>query len=168
MSDATAIDPRDDPRAGLRFPPAAWPAVLAGFLWLSHAFEAGTLGFVLAALPGALLLGTGVPSLLVPGDLRLHHYMALGGLVGTLFGLVALFALGPGQGLLLIVLSALALVSAGRLSAQMSPSIDDVPPSPVTGRQSSKNPSSLGRRIFLMPSRTPRRTSMSRLLEVNE
>lgn len=138
MSEPTAIDPRDDPRAGRRFPPAAWPAVWAGFLWLSYAFEAGALGFVLAALPGALLLGTGVPSLLVPGDLRLHHYMALGGLVGALFGLAALLALGPGQGLLLIAASALALVSAGRLSAQMSPRVDDVPTAPVTWRQSAE------------------------------
>ncbi|MAE95480.1 MAG: hypothetical protein CL910_12535 [Deltaproteobacteria bacterium] len=138
MSDSTVIDPRDDERAGLRFPLAAWPAVLAGLLWLSHAFGSGVLGFVLAALPGALLLGTGVPVLLVPGDLRLHHYMALGGLVGTLFGVGAMLAVGFGPGLLLVALSALSLASAGRLSAQMTPQVEEVPAGPPSWRRSAE------------------------------
>lgn len=138
MTDPTTTQPADGVRASSRGPKETWPAILAGFLWLSHAFDAGWLGFVIAAVPGALLLGTGVPALLMPGDQRLHHFMALGGLVGVVFGFGALFAVGPGSGLLLIALSALSAVSAGHLSASMTPSLGDVPESPLTWRKAAE------------------------------
>ena len=138
MTHPTTIDPTDDVRASLRGPKETWPAILAGLLWLSHAFDAGWLGFAFAAVPGALLLGTGVPALLLPGDLRLHQFMALGGLLGVVLGIGALFAVGPGSGLLLIALSAVSVVAAGHLTAAMTPSLPDVPDSPLSWRKAAE------------------------------
>ncbi|MCP3985584.1 MAG: alpha/beta hydrolase [bacterium] len=122
----------------MRGPKETWPAILAGLLWLSHAFDAGWLGFAAAAVPGALLLGTGVPAFLLPGDLRLHQFMALGGVLGVVFGIGALFAVGPGAGLLLIALSAVSAVAAGHLTATMTPAVPGVPESPLTWRKAAE------------------------------
>ncbi len=138
MNASVPIDPRDDRRAGLRFPLQAWPAIGAGLLWLSHGFDAGPLGFVLALLPGGLLMGTGVTTLLMPGDERLHHFMAFGGLLGAVFGLGALFAAGPVAGLSLIGLSALAWVCAGRLSVAQTTLPEGLPPFEESWRQAAE------------------------------
>ncbi len=138
MPRSSPIDPRDDARAALRWPWEAWPALIGGVLWLSHALDAGPLGFVLGALPGLLLVGTGVPCLLVPGDDRLHHYMALGALVGVLFGLGAMVFVGPGQGLLLVVLGVASWLAAGRLSVRQTPRVAEVPVSPMSWRQAAE------------------------------
>ncbi len=134
----STIHPEDDARASLRGPKETWPAILAGLLWLSYGFDAGWLGFAVCLVPGLLLLGTGVPALLIPGDLRLHHFMALGGLIGTLLGVGALFALGPWAGLVLTGLSAFSVVAAGHLTAAMTPGVVDVPDSPLTWRKAAE------------------------------
>ncbi|HYD50506.1 MAG TPA: hypothetical protein VEB21_19275, partial [Terriglobales bacterium] len=50
-------------------PEAAIPAV-AGLCWLRLAGDLGALAFLLAVVPGCLLLASGVGLLLYPGDLR--------------------------------------------------------------------------------------------------
>jgi dienelactone hydrolase len=67
----------------------------------------------LAALPGSLLLGTGVAQLFMSGDRRITHYAALGGLLGALIALPALFVVGFWMGVLLLGLSTWSFTAAG-------------------------------------------------------
>ncbi len=136
MSDATLPASGRDP--GARWPKEALPAVAAGFLWLSFAYAAGWLGFLLAALPGALLLGTGVSSYLAPGERRVNHYMAIGGVIGALFGVGAFFGIGPFQGLLLIALSAASFVMAGRLAIHEVRGVEGAPHTDGSLRQAAE------------------------------
>ncbi len=121
-----------------RLPLEALPALLAGLLWLSLGFGSGLLGFLLCLLPGLLLVGTGVTALLISGDLRIHHYMALGSVIGALFGIVAIFAVGPLMGLALIGMSAWSGACGGRLSAGRTPLFEDVPTSPKSWRRAAE------------------------------
>ena len=71
----------------LRRPPEAWALVVAGAVWLVGASASGALAFLVAALPGALLLASGVGALLIWDDPRVRRYGALGALLGVLLAL---------------------------------------------------------------------------------
>ena len=62
--------------------------IAAGLLWLEFGTGGGWLALVLASVPGLLMLGAGVSSLLWPGDPRERHFGAAGAFLG-----VAYFAL---------------------------------------------------------------------------
>jgi dienelactone hydrolase len=82
---------------------------------------------LLAALPGSLLLGSGVAQLFMLGDRRITHYAAFGGLLGVIVALPALFAIGFWAGLLLMGLSAWSITAAGAHSLLTEPPADGAP-----------------------------------------
>lgn len=108
----------------VQWEPLSAVPILAGLFWLL-----GGEGWWLfwALLPGALLLASGVALLLMPGDQRVHEYMALGGFVGTI---AALPAMVPGDllsGLIAFGVSAAAYVVAGRVALMHAPRVEDAP-----------------------------------------
>ena len=110
-----------------RFPTEAWVPLLAGLLWLWNAPWHGVTGFVFSVVPGCLLLGSGVSMLLMPGDRRITQFAALGGFVGAVVAIPALFAVGFLHGLLLIFASLAATVAAGAHSVRIEPPVEGVP-----------------------------------------
>ena len=102
--------------------------IVAGLAWLGAAARFGPLAFALAALPGSLLLASGVSILLWPGDRRIASFAALGGLVGVIAGPLAGLVAGPGPALLWTALSLAAGLSAGAVSIRWEPRIPEVPP----------------------------------------
>jgi hypothetical protein len=116
-----------------RWPRIAWIPLFAGLAWLWCAASFGTPGFFFSVVPGCLLLGAGVSTLLWPGDLRIPQFVALGGFLGVPLALPAFFVAGLGTGLLLVGASAAAFVAAGAISVRQEPHVDEVPvpvPSP--------------------------------------
>jgi len=110
-----------------RVPRAAWLPLLSGLSWLWIAQGHGIFFTLLAALPGCLLLGSGVAQLFMPGDRRITHYAAFGGLLGAVIALPALFAVGFWAGLLLMGLSAGSFTAAGAHALLSDPPADGVP-----------------------------------------
>ena len=101
----------------LRFPREAWLLLIAGGAWFAAA--AGWLGFALAIVPGALLLASGVGTLLALAEPRLRDVGALGGLAGMLLALPAAFASASFvTGAVLALASFAAFVATGAFSAR--------------------------------------------------
>ncbi len=76
-------------------------------------------GFVsafFAGIPGLLWLLTGMAMLLIPGDMRITAYMALGSLIAALFSLPVMLISGFGSGLLFVLIAAASFIVAGRVS----------------------------------------------------
>ena len=118
----------------LRRPPEAWALVVAGAVWLVGASASGALAFLVAALPGALLLACGVGALLIWDDPRVRRYGALGALLGVLLALPLGFLVGGVTALLLLALAAAAFVAAGMLALRETDRVDGVPaPVPALG-----------------------------------
>jgi hypothetical protein len=111
----------------VRWPREAWIPLVAGLFWLWRAPEHGFVGFVFSVVPGCLLLGSGVALLLFPGDRRISHFMAAGGVLGVIFALPAFAVVGPGSALLLIAASVAGFVTAGAHSVRLEPPTDGVP-----------------------------------------
>jgi dienelactone hydrolase len=118
----------------LRRPPEAWVLVVAGAVWLAGAGTAGALAFVLAALPGALQLASGVGAFLLWDDVRIRRHGALGALLGVLLALPMAVFTGGAVALLLLGLSAAAFVAAGALTLRETERVAGVPaPVPALG-----------------------------------
>ncbi|HEY5656841.1 MAG TPA: hypothetical protein VIY27_03540, partial [Myxococcota bacterium] len=105
----------------------AWIPLLAGLYWLWSAPAHGLPGFLFSVLPGSLLLGSGLAMLLMPGDLRISQFAALGGGSGVLFALPAFVVVGFFHGLGLVALSAAAFAAAGMYTVRLEPRRADVP-----------------------------------------
>jgi hypothetical protein len=105
----------------------AWIPVCGGLVWLWSATSFGIAGFLVCAIPGCLLLSSGVSALLYPGDPRIPQFVALGGVVGVPLALPAFFVAGPSTGLTLTVLSAASFIAAGIMSVRQEPHTDGVP-----------------------------------------
>jgi dienelactone hydrolase len=110
-----------------RFSKAACVPIVSGLSWLLIAPGHGIIFTALIALPGSLLLGSGVAQLLMPGDRRITHFAALGGLLGALIALPALFVIGFWAGVWLMGLSAWSFASAGAHALLADPPGDSVP-----------------------------------------
>jgi dienelactone hydrolase len=110
-----------------RLPKAAWLPLVSGLSWLWIAAGHGIFFTLLTALPGSLLLGSGVAQLIMPGDRRITHYAAFGGLLGVLVALPAFFVVGFWAGLLLMGLSAWSFTAAGAHSVLAESPADGVP-----------------------------------------
>jgi hypothetical protein len=104
-----------------------WILLVSGLIWLAFAGDGGIVRSVLAGAVGAIGVGTGVAALLVPGDLRVVAFAALGAVVGGAVALLGLFAFGFGASIGLAVLVALSVVAAGRLSLAWVPATPGVP-----------------------------------------
>ncbi len=111
----------------VRWQRAAWIPVAAGLLWFLSAARSGPLGFAMSLIPGCLLLSSGVSTLLYPGDSRIPQFVALGGVLGVVMGLPALFGIGWGPGGALLALSAASFVAAGTISVRQEPHVEEVP-----------------------------------------
>ncbi len=121
-----------------RLPQVAWLPLLSGLTWLWIAPGHGIFFTLLTALPGSLLLGSGVAQLIMRGDRRITHYTAIGGLVGGLIALPALFVIGFWSGLLLLALSAWSFTAAGAHSLRAEVPADGVPAAAATLRLSAE------------------------------
>ncbi len=116
-----------------RWPREAWFPILAGLLCLWFARGHGLL-FALAIPPSLLLLAGGGSTLLWPGDQRIPHFMALGGVLGALFGLAGWAWLGVIPGALVVLSSCAAFLAAGATSVRQGPQVAEVPnPEPSLG-----------------------------------
>ena len=111
----------------VRWQRAAWLPVAAGLLWLWCAARHGVIGFLVALVPGCLLLASGVSTLLYPGDARIPQFVALGGLVGVALALPGLAVLPWVAGGSILLLSAAAFVAGGAISVRQEPHVADVP-----------------------------------------
>jgi len=110
-----------------RWPPEAWIPLAGGLVWLWEAPGHGLLAFLLAVLPGCLLLGSGVTMLLMPGDSRTSQYAAAGGVLGALLALPAVLAVGLGYSLSLFCVSTAAFFAAGYHTLRIEPPVEGVP-----------------------------------------
>ena len=101
--------------------------LVTGLFWLAAGFASGGLGPVLSLAPGILLVATGTAELLWFGDRRILQFGALGGAIGVVLALPAVFALGLAAASVAALLSAASFVSAGRISLRGMKRIKDVP-----------------------------------------
>lgn len=116
-----------------RWPREAWIPAAAGLAWFWCAADLGAILFLLALVPGCLLLASGVSTLLYPGDRRIPQFTALGAVIGVPLALPVLFATLWG-GAALLLLSAASFVAAGVTSVRQEPHVEDVPaPEPSLG-----------------------------------
>jgi dienelactone hydrolase len=111
----------------IRFPKDAWIPLVAGLSWLWIAPGHGLIFTLLAAIPGSLLLGSGVAMLLWTGDRRSTHFAAFGGLLGVVVGLPGLFVTGWWSGLFLLGVSAWSFTTAGAHALRLEPPTEGVP-----------------------------------------
>jgi len=111
-----------------RFPPEAWIPLVAGLCWLWLAPLHGLVAFLLAVVPGCLMLAAGVAMLLWPGDRPISHFAALGGLAGVLLAVPAGFAVGALPAALLALLSAAGFLAGGHHSSRFEVPVEGVPP----------------------------------------
>lgn len=110
-----------------RFPREAWLPMAAGLVWLWCGSSAGLFGFAITAVPGALLLGSGVAMLLMPGDPRITQLASLGGVGGAVLALPAAWFVGFFAAFAMIVTALAAALSAGAHAARLEPNTDEVP-----------------------------------------
>jgi len=110
-----------------RFPREAWLPMAAGLVWLWQGSSAGLLGFAVSVVPGALLLGSGVAMLLMPGDRRITQLASLGGVGGAVFALPAALFVGFFSALLMMAVALVGALSAGAYAARLEANTDEVP-----------------------------------------
>jgi hypothetical protein len=96
-------------------------------LWLGWGGGASWIATAMAAIPGLLLVASGVSNLLWPGDPRQRHFGALGALAGILVGLISALWLGVAGALLMIALSAASGWAIGSLGLRLVERWEDVP-----------------------------------------
>ncbi|MGH3148706.1 MAG: alpha/beta hydrolase family protein [Rubrobacter sp.] len=90
--------------------------LFVGAFWLWLAARAGVFGVLAGAIPGMLLLGTGLSGLLWAAESRTFQYMALGSVLGVILSLPAMLVFGPLAALVLGVGSAAGFMVAGYLA----------------------------------------------------
>ena len=147
-----------------RFPREAWLPLLAGVSWFWSSEGQGLIFSLLAAVPGALLVGGGVSMLLMPGDSRITHFAAAGGVIGALLAVPTLFAAGFGSGLWLFAVSCLGFVAAGAHAQRLEPITERVPapePSWKLSAQVAADEALLASMVAFMP--FPGRTDHARI-----
>jgi len=115
-----------------RRPREAFVLAAVGIAWLAAGVATGAASFLLALLPGSLMLTAGVATLVLRGDPRLRHLGALGAVAGLLLGLPLVVSMGAVGALGLAALAALALVAEGRIGIATVESFAGVPV-PETG-----------------------------------
>lgn len=142
----------------LRRPPEAFALIGAGFVWLSVASSAGLFGFLLAVLPGTLLLASGVGAYLLWDDPRVRRAGALGAILGALVALPLLFVTGVGSTLLLLALAAAAYVAVGAISLRETAGAEAAPrpvPSLRLAAEVAADDAMLAAFDFALPQPTP-------------
>src|SRR5215208_5551649 len=95
---------------------SAFVPLLTGALWLWLALRSGLPAVLLGAVPGALLLGTGLSSLLWAVESRTFQYMALASVLGGVLSVPAIVLFGPLAALILGLGSAMSFLATGYLA----------------------------------------------------
>ena len=106
--------------------------LLTGALWLWLAASTGLLSILLGAVPGALLLSTGLSGLLWAVESRTFQYMALASVLGVVLSLPEIVLIGPVFALVLGLGSAASFLAAGYLALGQHRCPSSVP-APDTG-----------------------------------
>jgi len=120
-----------DPRSWSR---EAWVPFAAGLLWLVLGPAQGWTLTILTVIPGALLLGSGLGMLVFPGDRRISHYGALGGVLGVLLAVPVLVVGSLGTGVVLLAAAAASFLASGAHAMRLDPHPEAVPwPEPTLG-----------------------------------
>ena len=109
------------------WPAAATPPVISGALWLWFGTHDTLLAMLLAAVPGILLLATGLSNLLWSADPRIFQFMSTGALLGMLLAFPFFFVVGPLAALALLIASAASFVAAGYLAVGQEPVAPEAP-----------------------------------------
>jgi hypothetical protein len=117
----------------VRWPPEAWVPLVAGVFWNAVALSAGMPWGVPALIPATFFVASGAGMLLYPGDRRISHFCALGGVLGVLLAVPALLVVGA-TALLLAAAAAAAFVASGRHALRLDPHPEGVPDPPQTAR----------------------------------
>jgi alpha/beta hydrolase family protein len=99
-------------------------AIVAGLAWI--AAGQGPWSFVVAAVPGSLLLAGGVSSLLLPGDPRTPQLTALGAFVAVFAAPLLIWTVGFTT-LGLVALAVAAFIACGWSAQRNEPPIERVP-----------------------------------------
>jgi len=103
-----------------------WILLAGGLIWLRAGADGSWLRFLLAAIPGGLMLTGALGTLCFPGARGLNRVSAFGGLVGLLMAVPVLF-FEPAMALGLGLLAAGAIVATGLLSIDEYPLPEDLP-----------------------------------------
>ena len=103
-----------------------WILLVAGLVWLQAGADEGWIAFVLAAVPGGLMLAAAIGTLNLPGSRGINRLGGLGGLFGLLMAIVLLL-FEPAAALGLGLLSAAAVVATGLLSLDEFPLPEALP-----------------------------------------
>lgn len=119
------------------FVPAWWP-ILAGIAWLGSGWCSGIGAGLIASVPGALLLASGVALLLWPGDRQISHYMALGGVLSVLLAVPLILLDGVLPGIVLGVLGAGGFVTAGYAALYQAVTAPGVPRPEINRKTAAK------------------------------
>src|SRR5918993_696737 len=90
--------------------------LVSGALWLWLAASSRLPAVLLGAVPGALLLGTGLSGLLWAVESRTFQYMALASALGGILSVPAIFVIGPVGALVLGLGSAASFLATGYLA----------------------------------------------------
>ncbi|HVD44541.1 MAG TPA: hypothetical protein VNB92_04250, partial [Rubrobacter sp.] len=90
--------------------------LVTGALWLWLAASSGLPAVLLGAVPGALLLATGLSGLLWAVESRTFQYMALASALGGVLSLPAILLFGPLAALVLGLGSAVSFLATGYLA----------------------------------------------------
>ncbi len=92
-----------------------WVLLVAALTWLDASADGGAIRFFLAIIPGSMMVATVFGTLFAPGDRRIPHIGAVGGLLGLIISVLLIFV-APGNALALAILSLAAIVSCGLLA----------------------------------------------------
>src|SRR5215216_3851620 len=95
---------------------SAFVPLLTGVLWVWLATRSGLPAVLLGAVPGALLLGTGLSSLIWAVESRTFQYMALASVLGGVLSVPAIVLFGPLSALILGLGSAVSFLATGYLA----------------------------------------------------
>lgn len=115
-----------------QYQPLGLVALLAGGAWLATAAGSGILAWVIAVIPGLVLLSTGVGSLLYAGDPRLNQFMALAGVLGCLLAVPYLLFAGLLGAVVVFTASAIAALTSGYLALAEQPDFEGIERPPMT------------------------------------
>jgi hypothetical protein len=95
---------------------SAFVPLLTGALWVWLASRSGLPTLLLGAVPGALLLGTGLSSLIWAVESRTFQYMALASVLGGVLSVPAIVLFRPLAALILGLGSAMSFLATGYLA----------------------------------------------------
>jgi dienelactone hydrolase len=102
-----------------QYEPLSIVPIVTGAVWLFG--HSGLAWWVLAAIPGVLILSAGVSLLLWPGDLRHTEYLGAGAVIGFLVTLPAMLVGGFELGAVCLLLSIASYLVSGRLALAREP-----------------------------------------------